>query len=93
MRIIKLVIEDKCNLNEQEGLVKDLIAMDSKSIVVGFPSGGIKVFNRKNLKLEKVLHNLNKYYFIWMLKITNIIEELLFLNRLETFPWKTPQVC
>jgi len=43
------------NLEENcEGLVSDLISMDSKSLAVGFPSGVIKIFDWKDLKQEKV---------------------------------------
>jgi hypothetical protein len=41
-------------LYNREGHIFDLFAMDSKSIAIGFPVGTIKVFNRKNLSLEKV---------------------------------------
>jgi len=42
-------------------LDSDLIAMGSSTIAVGFPSGTIKVFSRKNLIGEKVC---STYYLI-----------------------------
>ena len=46
-------VEEKLD-EDCEGSVSDLISMDSKSLAVGFPSGVIKLFNRKNLTHEKV---------------------------------------
>ena len=34
---------------------KDIIAMDSKTVAVGSPSGLVKIFNRKDLSREKVI--------------------------------------
>ena len=34
---------------------KDIIAMDSKTLAVGSPSGLVKIFNRKDLSGEKVI--------------------------------------
>lgn len=33
----------------------DLLSMDDKSLAIGYPLGAIKIYNRNNLKLEKVL--------------------------------------
>ena len=36
--------------------IKQRMAIDSKWIVIGFRTGHIQVFQRKNLKQEKVFH-------------------------------------
>ena len=38
---------------------KDIIAMDSKTLAVGSPSGLVKIFNRKDLSREKVILRFN----------------------------------
>ena len=40
---------------DDEQWVKDIIAMDSKTLAVGSPSGLVKIFNRKDLSREKVI--------------------------------------
>lgn len=51
--MVSLGSED--NFDDEQCIAKDIIAMDSKTLAVGSPSGLVKIFNRKDLSREKVI--------------------------------------
>ena len=69
MRVITL--HDQDNFNQQVRPSVDAFAMNSKFLVISSPSGLIKVFNRKDLARQTVVHHFT--ISIYFLKISSII--------------------
>ena len=63
MRVITL--HDQDNFNQQVRPSVDAFAMNSKFLVISSPSGLIKVFNRKDLARQTVVHHFTiSIYFL-----------------------------